>query len=342
MRAQLKTAIADMLTDLGMECHATEEGLVALAVALADYREEGVALFPKVVVCDDLSTVVPMLGGSAPIKIGGGAREASTMSVCLKKCAPLAAGGWAIWVERTKDRLDFGVFREPSGPIAIDLRTSIVDLGSTDVPVVLLDQVAQSTVEIVPSGAAPILVHLTGAREDQQAPADAQARLASWLVEDIADPRLRESCGSFATTIMNELLRESHGALLAISAPDGAPTAVTADGIVLPAPDDLGKLVAAHIRDESSAALGNLLAHKNLLGGMLQSDGITLLDTACRIHAFNCFVKATDEDLGEEQQLGGARRRAYGVLCAMVDKGDLRGAFIRSSDGLCQAHGVDQ
>jgi hypothetical protein len=66
---------------------------------------------------------------------------------------------------------------------------------------------------------------------------------------------------------------------------------------------------------------------------MLNSDGITVVDTSGRLLAFNWFVKTEASKLGPREQHGGARHRAFGALQAMVDDGRLRGVIIRSSDG---------
>ena len=127
-RAELKTAISDLLADSDMTCSETEEALISLIVALADYREEDIALFPQVLICDDLPEVLRVVQGSAPIRIGDGNRSPETMLRALKKCAPLAVGGWAIWVERCEPGFTFGVFREHAVPTAVGLRSTLQDL----------------------------------------------------------------------------------------------------------------------------------------------------------------------------------------------------------------------
>ena len=167
----MKRAISDLLLDASMTCPQTEEALLALVVRLADYREEGISLYPRILIVDDLAGSLPILGGSSAIALGSGPRGPDTMEQCLKKCAPLTEGGWAIWVERTGGDFRYGVFREPMVPVAIDLRETVSSLRKDDATAVFVGQVAQSTVEILSPGIEPIVIHLSAAtRASHQCP----------------------------------------------------------------------------------------------------------------------------------------------------------------------------
>ncbi len=122
--------------------------LAELAVELSHYTEEGVDLYPRVVVCDNLQNTLKMLQGADSIHIGEGKREPETFRSALKKCAPLARTGWAIYVERHGDGLRFGVFREPTSPIALDLRDTIAGLSEGDAAVIRFCQCPMSRLEI--------------------------------------------------------------------------------------------------------------------------------------------------------------------------------------------------
>jgi hypothetical protein len=172
---------------------------------------------------------------------------------------------------------------------------------------------------------------------------DEERRLAEWCAEGIEDDRLKESVLSFANTVLHDLLRHCHGTLIAVvDAAKPVPTSLTSDAIILSEPDDLAAMVDRQSRDRTSEALDELLCHRNLLGGMLQSDGAVILDTRGRLMAFNCFVQTDTSGLSPSELMGGARRRAFGFLCSLVDSKELRGAFIRSSDGHSHAHGGGQ
>lgn len=339
-RAELKSTLSDFLSDAGMTCPHTEEALVATAVTLADYREEGVALYPRLLICDDLAEVLGVVQGEAPLRLGTGPRGSDAMLRALKKCAPLATGGWAVWIRRTAEDFEFGVFREPLAPTGIDVRRTLSDLPAGSIRALLVAQVAPGTVEVMSPGGVAVQIQMSGVRNDQVSTTDDQDQLAAWFVQDVADAQLREASSSFARAVLHEMLRRSHGTLIAVlDGDDDLPPQLAIDAVLLPEPADLVWLIDLNSRDGSSASLSELLAYSNLLGGMLRSDGIVVLDGRGRVHAFNCFVQTDTADLQPRDLMGGARHRAYAVLRWLVDQGSLRGVYLQSSDGSTKTYG---
>lgn len=127
-------------------------------------------------------------------------------------------------------------------------------------------------------------------------------------------------------------MRRGHGALIAVIA--GARPAELADGVPLANPLDLLGAVEAHARQDSSDTLGRLLAYAEFLEGVLSTDGITVFSDDGRLLGYNSFVRQQqDVSAAPRSLVGGARRRAFDVLCRLVDDNVLVAAFMRSSDG---------
>lgn len=361
-RAELKLAVSELLEDSLMTCSQTEEALVALLGALADHREEGVALYPRVLICDNLRVVLRLLQGSDPIQLGRGPRSVDTILRALKKCAPLATGGWGVWIHRTEGSFDYGVFREPLAPTAIDMRSTLSDLDTEMLSTVsdpdpdvlsplseddkrpprplLAAQVAPGAVELVAPGGGGIQIQLSGVRHRDMPAQREQDRLATWFFEATPTDRIREASESFSKTMLNDLLRHGHGALIGVlHAGSEIPKELTNDSVIFADPIDFGNLIGMHAQEGSSEALANLLAYEKLLGGMLNSDGIVVLDTSGQVHGFNCFVKSDTNAVSPRELMGGARHRAFATLCALVDEGLMRGVFLQSSNGTCKIYG---
>lgn len=336
-RSELKTSIADFLGDADMTCSVTEESLVALVVKLADHREEGKQLFPRVIICDDRDAVLRNIQGTDAILIGTGNRDPETVLRALKKCAPLADNGWAIWISRESEQFNYGVFREPSNPTSLDLRRTVLDTDpSGQLPAVLIAQFAPGKVELISAGNPGLRVHLTGERADLVTE-DPESQLVQMWSSDV-DADIRDSFASFAATLLHDLLRKGHGALMAI-APNGVALDFVKDAVVLETPIDLAVLVRNHAENPTSTALSELTGYAHLLDGMMNSDGIVVVDSAGRLLAFNWFVETDTAQLTPREQQGGARHRAFGALKGLVDDKTLCGAFIRSADGGEKAFG---
>lgn len=167
-----------------MSCAETADALIDLIASLADYREEERKLFPTVLVCDELRQVLRIVQGSSFIPIGRGPRGSDTAALALKRCAPLAVGGWGIGIDRQANEFEYGVFREPSAPFAVDLRTTIIEMRADEARAVLITQVATATVEVVATGHPPIEVHFSAELQDATPTREALEVLPGWLVEE--------------------------------------------------------------------------------------------------------------------------------------------------------------
>lgn len=345
-RPLLSGSLNEFLESEDMECPKTGRALVELVVRLSSYREEGVNLFPKVLVCDDLAHVKKLLQCSSSIEIGSGPRHEDSMNQALKRCAPLARVGWAIYVHRAGETFRYGVLREPSSPVSLDIRDSIADLAG-QVTVLVVSQLGDKAVEIVGGKGRRQVVHFSAAREEQVSPRLAVEMLAKAVSQKCLSG-LQEALASFLRNFLSSALRRGHGALVAVVDSDGSlPSSWSGkdegvDGVVLDEPIDLASAIEAYRREESATTLAYILSLTDLVEGMLSSDGITLFGSTGKVLGYNIFVR-TPENNGAlpSSMVGGARRRAYRTLEGLVERKELLAAFFRSSDGNTEFVGGD-
>jgi hypothetical protein len=111
------------------------------------------------------------------------------------------------------------------------------------------------------------------------------------------------------------------------------------DAVKLDEPIDLARQLEQLADDATSLAFFELSTSIELVAGMLSSDGITVFDTRGRVLAFNWFIRTDTRKLSARESLGGARHRAFSALSGLVDKRQIVGCFIRSSDGTESAYG---
>ncbi len=311
--------------------------MLHLVVALSDYTEEGQQLFPQVVICYSLETTLALIQGSGEIEIGRGPRGSQTMAKALKECAPLCKKGWFMWVLRTEDGFSYGVFRGPMVPTALTVRDTILTLSQerfTAFPMIYASQVGEKAVELIGLKTGTFLIHFSATPVTSPSPLDVLASLIKLCCEAVAE-EMKEQTASFLRTVLTDAMRECHGSLIAVFEPDTKPaTQLTKDGVLLKDPIRLFRLVEQHQTNGTGDSLAELLAYGQLLTGMIASDGIVLLDTKCRIHGYRIFLKEPKKTKENHRELvGGARRRAFSLLCELVDKQELRGCFIQSADG---------
>ena len=183
-------------------------------------------------------------------------------------------------------------------------------------------------------------IHLSGQRDDDLSTEDTQQKVADWSAAGIADERARASYRTFAATALQDLLRKGHGTLIAVVPYDKKAWRRNAkDAVQLDEPIDLARQLEKLADDATSLALFECSTSIELVAGMLSSDGITVFDTCGRVLAFNWFIRTDTRNLSARESLGGARHRAFSALKGLVDKGQVVGCFIRSSDGTDRAYG---
>jgi hypothetical protein len=331
-RSQLLGDLHEFLESEKMSCSETQGALVELLVALSRYQEEGVTLYPKFIVCDDLELALRLLQGTEAIPVGRGPREPNTIHAALKKCAPLARGGWAGFIHRTKDEFRFGVFREPSSPTSLDIRDTISSLADANRQIIVVLQLAEKVVELVGASGAQLVVHLSAARENQPSPLESVERLADVVSGDLP-AEIRESVAAWLRSTLASALRRGHGTLIAVVKED-VPDAIGGDAVHLDSPVDVAAAIYAHIETPTAETLARINAYAQFVEGILATDGIAVFRTRAQIVAYNWFVRPPlSADALPRDIVGGARRRAHAVLKGLVDDGELVAAFFRSSDG---------
>lgn len=323
-RTQLLGGVTEFCQNSGLPLFGRTINLVELIVLLARYHEEGVKLCPKVYLTNDMAKLNSMLPDSECLKIGSSTSDTAGLHSALKKCAPLATGGWLIYIESDQNEIEYGVFRGSGNPISV-LVDDVVMTPNDDMIVVKAFQVADDCVEVRANNGNFHYIFLNHRKEDSPPPLQYLDKLIAALTEKVIDED-REPTASFLTRLFFESLRHSHGCIVAVTNMKKPPKYLSNDGIILDNPIDFAKLVGDL---KASRIPQSLLDSKGyLLNGMLNSDGIILFDNNSRLLGYNCFVKVSKY----KNIVGGARKRAFSGLSTKLGKG-LCAVFIQSQDG---------
>lgn len=340
LRDQLKGAVGDFLDQEAMACPRTQEALVALIGALANYTEEGRALFPRIFIFDSLDLILEMMPGSQHHRIGTGAKRSSTVALALKKCAPLARSNWLIYIERRPVGLSYGLLRSGATAISLGPAEMLVDNGDSSVPVLMLQQVGANVIELKGVSKASLLVHFGSTQGVNLSPIRPIHQLVDCLTTSVPSD-VHEQAGTFFRAVMTNVFRSGHGTLAAVI-PSRRRTLPTqfSDSIPLAPPISVCDKLRALVDSRDSQTNMEVQAFGSLLSGMLQSDGITVFGSDGSVRAYNAFVRHPRDKSGSVTT-GGARHRTFQVLSDMVGKG-LSGAFMQSQDGRADFSGGAQ
>jgi hypothetical protein len=331
LRDSVKGAVVELLDHEEMACLKTQDGLVELISALANYTEEGRALFPRIFVFDSLPIALGMMPGSECVHIGDGPKSAATMSRALKKCAPLAFSGWAIYIERRPADFSFGLLRSGSTVLSLGPEDALVDHGTPEVPVLLLHQVGANLIELRGVRQGSLLIHFGASRGGETSPAAAISRFVEEIVGNVPE-HYREQTATFYRNLMVDVLHASHGTLaVVVSSRKRILPKQFSDAVNLEPKLDVCGRISDLLSKPDGPSGERLRACSALIKGMLLSDGITVFGSNASVWAYNVFVKHP-RGKSAEAMAGGARSRTFSVLADMLGNG-LSAAFMQSQDG---------
>ncbi len=332
-RHLLREQLARALDQEEMACPHTPDALVEIVTSLSRYQEEGTALFPLVFLCDDVASLLAAVGGGEPLPLGSGSRDADTVRRALKQCAPLASDSWSIYFERTSDDdgLRFGLFRTDQFVLVETPMEILRATADRQLHAIGVAQLGDSIVEVRGASGLTRYVYLSGARSDAPPRTLLLHGLLSTIVRDVPEPLVADTW-TFYRRVFIDAMRTGHGSLVAVSPSGAALCSTFADGQILEAPIDVAGSIARYHETRTEESRARVQAYARLLAGMMGVDGITLVRTDGAIIGYNVFIAHPHEASARRSLLGGARRRTYERLAALVGH-ELAAAFYRSQDG---------
>ena len=333
LRDSLKARIAEFLLEEGFEnADKLKIGLLEIVNAIADYREEGNALFPEVLITSN-----PELLKTIPhkrLRICDVDISEQSFRVALKLCAPLASDGWLICLELTNDNMGISLATAEISPTSPSMYSQavgqIVD-GDSVGPVALVRNIGTRTVELV-GNKSRIEISLTLTTQEQRGFNEVEllAEAASSRCEDA----LRVPVRTFLAKVIDDALKCGHGNLIAVVEDDEEKIKILMDridsraGVYLPEPIDFANLVYESEALANSEGSAGLRSFASVFIAMLNSDGVTVITDRGRVLAYHLLVRTQGAE--GEQAEGGARTKAFNT---MTELGLFVACLFKSQDG---------
>jgi hypothetical protein len=330
IRESLQGALQDFVRESGIACVHTEGLIREIVSMLASYREEDVPLFPEVFIFASPEGPKALAPSSQQTTVGTLPLEAESSAAILKNCAPLAKGGWSIFVVKENQEFRYGLFRSMLHSLSTAAEESMGDLGK-GIPVILIRNRGHFVVDLRSTTNDQFTATLTTTPAE---PSPLEKHVESFskvACSGVKDPSVFQS---YLRRLLTGILQECHGALLAVIQPPGKgkPHASLKDG-VWPTPFiALSDLHARARSTRTSDALADLIAAETLLRGMVNSDGVVVFGSDGSIRAYHVFLKPSSDERGKLSEEGGGRRRAYDLMRQRL-KSTFKAVLIRSQDG---------
>lgn len=327
-RSEVSSFITKQVKDIGYPC--SEEiinGLLDIINKLADYHEEGQALYPEVLVVRDLSYFNTFV--NRRIKLLEKQLTRGDFSQCVKMCAPLAVNGWNIYLVLFEDnRIEYGLLTSEITALSLDLYEQTMNMEVPEINAIFFRNAGDKVVE-VRTVQTQLFVCLNMNEVNDSLDQTVDQLVHTIFPEGIDNHTVKIN---YLKKVIRQALNEGHGNLIAVveSNPDVIQTVVNHfhGGITLENPIDLSQLANDCFVFHTEEASLTLNSYASLLQSMLNFDGITLFSDNGRIIGYHYIVN--NDKVAEENIEGGARSRAFGAL-SRID--GLKACFMKSQDG---------
>ncbi|WP_224362373.1 hypothetical protein [Hyalangium versicolor] len=334
-RPVLSEKMMPLARPLGADVEAATEILVEAVVQVSNFKEEGFPLAPLVFVGRELKELLEGTNGSSPIELGSGPCTMQTVRVALKSCAPLAEGRqWAIYLLIREGQLRFGIFCTDRSPLRFTSFEAIRLLPEDGPPLVGITQLGESVVEVRGSAGAHLYFDFSGSVDLASNPMRVIKSFVHSVTRDVKED-LRPRLKAFYYRLGVDVISGGHGALVAVLDHRQHPPDLLMDGIWLGEPIDLGERALRYEAHHSEADALALVAYGSLFRRMVGMDGITVFGSDGRLLGYNCFIHQQIIGSPTRQVVGGARRRAFEVLCRELGR-SIAAVLYRSRDGAAE------
>ncbi len=332
-RKEVDAIIDELLTSIkfpnGKE---VRYGLLDIVNMISDYHEEGVALFPEVIVVDSADYFKTFRCHC--VKIALMPLEQHVFSHSIKMCAPLAVNGWSIYllIDHKNNSIEYGILTTELQVLSLSLYEQAIEAGIPEINCIYLRNVGNKVVE-VRDVQTQFLIALS-LNENYVSMDDTIKSLVEVIFSQ--EGNQRESRNFLEKTI-HQALNEGHGNLIAVVHDDKMLIDETLKklrgGILLDKSIDLQMLAAEYKSQLTEESSLKLRSHADLVRSILNFDGITLFTDQGRILGYHFIVN--NNEVKAENIQGGSRTRAYLALCGMES---IRACFIKSQDGKVNFH----
>ncbi|MBF5046559.1 hypothetical protein FGE12_29350 [Aggregicoccus sp. 17bor-14] len=335
-RPALADRLAPLARALGLEPGVGTEVLVEAVVQVSSFHEEGFPLAPVVFIGRGLEELLQAVHGTHPVLLGSGVVSLECVRLALRSCAPLAEGRqWAIVLLVGEGQLQFGVFCTDRSPLRVTSFEALRTLPADAPPLVGITSLGERVVGVRGPGGANLFFDFSGtAHLESGSPMRVLADFVEAVTRDVPEP-LRPQLRAFYYRIGVEVVSGAHGALVAVLDARAQAPDFLSDGLWLAEPLDLTALALRYEAEHGERDALGLIAYGSLYRRMIGMDGITVFDSRGRLLGYNCFIRQQVIGQPARKVVGGARRRAFEVLCGEVGH-SLAAALYRSRDGAAE------
>lgn len=310
----------------------TVDHFVSMFYQLVNYEEESQKIRPTILITSNINAVAKSVLNSKKILFHED-KNMNNFRARIKALMCFCRNDWSIYVNFGEEIIEYGIIKTLSSIkekslITTIKRNSVLDTISKKSNLVILNVYGGGVCELIGAkgNKYSICFNLNSQSEYNW---DSQiAEFVEACVEKIKTTQKKlTDIKTLLTNIFYRVLRDLHGTICVVVDKEYKDkNGFLADGTWLKEPIEFGKMFLRSSKYDENV----LRSYADVLTTMLDFDGITVMDNAGRIRAYNVFIEANND--GKHNIVGGARRRAaYSILHNKSKK--IIGVYFQSQDG---------
>lgn len=307
-----------------------QNGILEAINLISDYHEEGVSLFPELIITNNMEffKTIP----NKELLIYEGVAEIEEFKKAIKLCAPLAIDNWIIFIEIRDGKIKFGLVSAEMTETSLSIHSQTVGELKVDfsgIPIAYIRNVGQKIVELVGLNN-KITVSLTLDSPDEKT--NLEIKEITNQITFSCEESYKKITETFLEKIITNALRIGHGNLIGVIEDNEeafkALIQSEKNGTYLPNFIDYQQLIIDAETDKTNESSVYLKSYSSILKSMLNHDGITIFTDKGRLIGFHLLI-STHEKEGEVSN-GGARSKAF---LSMQNCNLFKACFYKSQDG---------
>lgn len=295
-----------------------------------NYEEESVKIRPSLFITNNIDQVVKNVNNAYKIQLFVDDNEVKFNSR-MKALMGFCRIDWVVYIELKDGKYNYGICKAFNSIKEKDIKDLVFDnpnlLGLSDkFSLISLDAVSSYSIYLkgIHSNQAVVNFSITDIKYVNREGVVNRFVNASLTKLKTTKKKLAEIRILYAN-ILKKAFNDIHGAICVIVDKDYQDKGYFSDGIWLENPIELSK-VFLQTNSYSESKLNNIA---EVFIAMLNYDGITIVDNAGRIRAYNVFINNNNK---LTNIVGGARKRAaYTVINSKVKR--IIGVYFQSQDG---------
>lgn len=308
------------------------EQFIQMFYKLSNYEEEGTKIRPNIFVCNNINAVARLIPNCQKIQMYSD-KDSTFFKQRIKALIVFCRKNWSIYINYTDDAVEYGLIKTINSIKDRALTQLVFDDVFRET---LVKKISLININVISGG----MSELKGLKNNKVSICFNLSNHIDSQWEDIirefvgacvskikTTPRKLEDIKNLYANIFQSVFRGLHGTICLVIDKDYKDSkGFLADGTWLKDPIEFGKLFL----QSKNFSESKLTSFADLLVTMLDYDGITVLDNAGRIRAYNVFIESSP-DAGKNITGGARRRAAYTLLESKYKK--IIGVYFQSQDG---------